>query len=360
VGIEPRLATRQSHLDALRGLDSIYNLNGDPSENGNGNGNGNGSGGAIFLRLRRMQNLPFLTEGANLEGRDDDDGDHVSVSASVSVAVQAVMLGERKQAWPEGEFLSFFFFQQLKGGKKDMKKGTTTTTTITTMPDQILINVSTFSPATFSLARRWVRECVEGHAKCRERFGKEKIFRPKRLLEVTRQMGMEGEGEVCLRLCDGAAAKNDDDNDDNRGKSIEWVCLSYCWGGKLSFTLSATTEATLRIGIPSSRLPRTVQDAAEVVLQLGLRYLWVDALCIRQDSADDWRHEAATMCDVYRGSFLTIAALGATDSNIGLFATRDPLMYAACPLFSLPDGGTVSAYPHWVSKGSDTWERWPL
>ena len=54
--------------------------------------------------------------------------------------------------------------------------------------------------------------------------------------------------------------------------------------------------------------------------RLGFEYLWIDSVCIIQDSEDDWRQEAAQMADVYANAFLTIAATHAKDGSSGLFS----------------------------------------
>jgi hypothetical protein len=109
-------------------------------------------------------------------------------------------------------------------------------------------------------------------------------------------------------------------------------------------------------------LPKTIRDAVGVVLALGLEFLWVDALCILQDSAEDWLHEAESMGDIYRGSVLTLAALGAADSSVGLFASRDPLIYSKCRI-SLSNSEAAAIYPSWsnydVSENPGA-HRWPL
>lgn len=64
-------------------------------------------------------------------------------------------------------------------------------------------------------------------------------------------------------------------------------------------------------------LPQNFQDAIITVRTLGLRYLWIDALCIIQDSAQDWEHEAAQMGTVYNSAYLTIAATSASSSSNG-------------------------------------------
>jgi hypothetical protein len=45
-----------------------------------------------------------------------------------------------------------------------------------------------------------------------------------------------------------------------------------------------------------------------VTWNLGLRYLWVDALCIIQDDSTDLASELAKMADIYEGALFTIAA----------------------------------------------------
>ncbi|KAH7123700.1 hypothetical protein B0J11DRAFT_435784, partial [Dendryphion nanum] len=54
------------------------------------------------------------------------------------------------------------------------------------------------------------------------------------------------------------------------------------------------------------------------------QYLLVDSLCIIQDDLGDLKKEAATICDVYRNSYLTIMALGASGDNEGLFGKQYP------------------------------------
>jgi hypothetical protein len=51
---------------------------------------------------------------------------------------------------------------------------------------------------------------------------------------------------------------------------------------------------------------------------LKLRYLWVDSLCIVQDSKDDWNAESARMASIYRNSILSIAASRARSSMEGI------------------------------------------
>jgi hypothetical protein len=51
---------------------------------------------------------------------------------------------------------------------------------------------------------------------------------------------------------------------------------------------------------------------------MGVRYLWIDALCIVQDSADDWEQESKRMGSVYRNSKFTISALTSPSGTHGI------------------------------------------
>ncbi|TVY55546.1 hypothetical protein LCER1_G002742 [Lachnellula cervina] len=70
------------------------------------------------------------------------------------------------------------------------------------------------------------------------------------------------------------------------------------------------------------RLPPSFRDAVIVTRELGIRYLWIDSLCIVQDDLDDWRKESAQMDRIYGMSFLTIIAAGASHSQGGCFVPR--------------------------------------
>jgi hypothetical protein len=85
-------------------------------------------------------------------------------------------------------------------------------------------------------------------------------------------------------------------------------------------TTSATLSSHLN-GIPWQNLPPTFQDALQFTYNLGLKYLWIDSLCILQDSDDDWRHEGSKMSGIYAGSYITLAAAKAANAYEGCFST---------------------------------------
>lgn len=64
-------------------------------------------------------------------------------------------------------------------------------------------------------------------------------------------------------------------------------------------------------------LSLSIQDAVEVTRQLGFRYLWVDALCIIQDSEKDINAELGFMGTIYKNATFTLAASSAINADGG-------------------------------------------
>lgn len=56
-----------------------------------------------------------------------------------------------------------------------------------------------------------------------------------------------------------------------------------------------------------SSLPQIIRDAVQLVRALGMRYLWVDCLCIVQD-APDTSIKVGRMNEIYSGAYFTIVA----------------------------------------------------
>ncbi|KAF5253702.1 hypothetical protein FANTH_1394 [Fusarium anthophilum] len=101
--------------------------------------------------------------------------------------------------------------------------------------------------------------------------------------------------------------------------------LSHRWGDPdLIQQLSQTTKDQFRSGMALSSLSPTFRDAALLVRRMGFRYIWIDSLCIFQDSLIEWQQEAKAMVDIYRHSFCNISAIAASSdpSSTGLFSKR--------------------------------------
>lgn len=207
--------------------------------------------------------------------------------------------------------------------------------------------ISTASPASIDLARHWLDQCHSNHSACRTSQNSNERQLPSRLIDV----GLQGSSPR-PRLC--VMAEGDAFNIDTQTFWVPYLTLSHCWGKALIFKLTLENINELRCSLPMESLSRTFQDAILVTRLLGYRYLWIDSLCIIQDSAADWQQEAGRMSTVYGNSACTLAALGSSSAD-GCFKRRNPLFRRPCrllhtceadvyaygfePLSSLPVGG---------------------
>lgn len=107
-------------------------------------------------------------------------------------------------------------------------------------------------------------------------------------------------------------------------ETARYICLSHCWGGANLFKTETDSLLARTQQIDWNDLPKTFQDAITMTRALGIRYLWIDSLCIIQDDEEDWRDESAKMHEIYRNGYLTIAASKSKGPNGGLFAVASP------------------------------------
>ncbi|KAH7139012.1 heterokaryon incompatibility protein-domain-containing protein [Dendryphion nanum] len=116
------------------------------------------------------------------------------------------------------------------------------------------------------------------------------------------------------------------------GMSGHYAALSYCWGKVTQMLLKLETLDNFQAKIPFQDMTKTTQDAVIITRSVGIRYLWVDALCIVQNSADDWHSEAAKMKDVYKNALLILNAASAPDAGAGIFPGPDSQNQNFCPI----------------------------
>jgi hypothetical protein len=102
-----------------------------------------------------------------------------------------------------------------------------------------------------------------------------------------------------------------------------YLTLSHRWGDNTVYKLTEPKLENFKTGIHVADLPRTFTQAIEVTRRLQIRYLWIDSLCIIQDSVHDWQIESVQMETVYANSHLNIAATAANNSQEGLFRPRN-------------------------------------
>ena len=100
----------------------------------------------------------------------------------------------------------------------------------------------------------------------------------------------------------------------------EYCALSYCWGQSANFICTRSNVKSLEFpaALVLDRLPRTIRHAIQITGALGVRYLWVDALCIVQDDEAMIACQIPLMSQIYERATATIIAASGDDSHHGL------------------------------------------
>lgn len=154
------------------------------------------------------------------------------------------------------------------------------------------------------MIQKWLRNCEDNHPQCRFAIsGKSIAFKP---VLPTRVLAIR-DYPKSLRLFVAG------------GKRGKYMALSHCWGGKLQHrTTKANLEEHQRT-IDPVQLSETIKNAIQIATSIGVRYLWVDSLCIIQEDEEDFIRESCRMASVYQQACCVIAATAAPDGTIGLF-----------------------------------------
>lgn len=153
------------------------------------------------------------------------------------------------------------------------------------------------SDESFNFIRRCIQGCLANpkHAACKF-VGEPSISAPKRLIDV-------GRSTRPIRVIE------------TQGRAFQYIALSHCWGSKQPLMATKSSWNKLTVNILFDDLPPLFQDAVIITRQLGLRYLWIDSLCIIQDSLRDWETESGKMASIYQNSYVTISATNASDGG---------------------------------------------
>jgi len=119
----------------------------------------------------------------------------------------------------------------------------------------------------------------------------------------------------------------------NTAASEAYAALSHCWGKARGGHLSTGNLNQYMESLSLHTLPQTFQDAVRVCRDLGIRYIWIDALCIIQDSREDWNREAPQMAEIYTHAFVTLATPAAEGDDAGFLRAHEarlvsPLLFA--------------------------------
>ncbi|KAH7342629.1 heterokaryon incompatibility protein-domain-containing protein [Rhexocercosporidium sp. MPI-PUGE-AT-0058] len=133
-----------------------------------------------------------------------------------------------------------------------------------------------------TLPTYWLLRCLKSHKQCNPNQGE--AFLTKRLIVLDK-----------LNLIE-----------THPNQRVSYCTLSYRWM-EFAVVLRQDNLSNFQHAIPAKELSQTIQHAMAVARDLGFKYMWVDALCIVQDMAEDWQDQAAEMDKIYHFSSLTIA-----------------------------------------------------
>lgn len=180
----------------------------------------------------------------------------------------------------------------------------------------------------------WVNRCRSKHGTC-QGYRNRPRKKPARLLDVYG-------GSVKLITVD-------------ENKSYSHVTVSHRWDGDVikltqenvkGIVITQNSEKpagdprwihvdTLGAGKPVNGFSQVYQKAFEIVRVCGLRYVWIDSLCVIQDTVEkegkkfnqDWETEAKKMGDIYAGGVLYVVQAKTDSIKIG---TRVSVMSESC------------------------------
>ncbi|KAF2095681.1 HET-domain-containing protein [Rhizodiscina lignyota] len=113
--------------------------------------------------------------------------------------------------------------------------------------------------------KAWIEDCSNHHEICQRR---EPFPLPHRVVDV-------GHREVCLY-------------DTKGGEAQPYAALSHRWHDSKPLQTTKERLSHHQRRLVWGELPIAFQEAIELTRALGIRYLWIDSLCIQQDDTREW------------------------------------------------------------------------
>lgn len=171
----------------------------------------------------------------------------------------------------------------------------------------------------FSVAKGFLEDCLSNHSLCRADFAL--------VAAPTHYKGNEDD-QFPTRTIDLGPADSPCDpsltlHSPDEGP-FSWVTLSHRWSGHFPLMTTISNYEEMKRGIPMDTLPLLFQDAVTITKNLNLRHLWIDSLCIIQDSPEDKEREISKMGNIYRNATLSIAADASDNCSQRILKPRLP------------------------------------
>lgn len=106
--------------------------------------------------------------------------------------------------------------------------------------------------------------CFEGHSECALKNLKNLSY-PPRLINIGEEQDLPR-----LQVLD----KNE--------RSL-YIGLSHCWGKKQTYQTTLNTLPERLEALDWDAMPKTYQDAIKVARLIGVKFIWIDSICIVQN-----------------------------------------------------------------------------
>ncbi|KAK3938993.1 hypothetical protein QBC46DRAFT_216294, partial [Diplogelasinospora grovesii] len=119
--------------------------------------------------------------------------------------------------------------------------------------------------------REWLDDCQDNHESCPRRCSPEL---PTRVVDI----GCAAGSPIRLKI-------------NEKGNRGQYAALSYCWGGDQPGKTTLTDLYSYTRQLSLTALPKTLIDAIRVCRGIGMRYIWIDALCIVHEDPEDKARE---------------------------------------------------------------------
>jgi len=158
--------------------------------------------------------------------------------------------------------------------------------------------------------KAWLKTCLS-HSRCCQTISGLRQINTEQALLPTRCIDVLGKG---LQL------------KETGSQTGSYIALSHRWTeeSELCCTTTGNIDARRQGAVNDLQLlPKTFCHILDLARRLGVRYVWIDSLCIIQhgDDGHDWRQECVKMADYYQQSLLTVMATSGSREH-GLFPPK--------------------------------------
>lgn len=157
------------------------------------------------------------------------------------------------------------------------------------------------------ILQRWLIHCDEQHPGCKS-IGKLQL--PTRLIDV----GPRDNPVVKLV-------------ETQPGGHMKYIALSHPWGEPPHFCTFRSNVDQYKQAIDVCEMPATFRDAVAITRNLGIRYIWIDSICIIQGPEGDFSQEAKRMEDVFSQAYCVFAVNSAKGQDDGFLKPRRKMKY---------------------------------